>query len=323
MPLRETRYYPLLDAFRFLAAVAIVWLHIAGPPSEERSKNLGRFAVPFFTCTAAFLAFDALRRRPNTPLGKYFTDRFWRIYPLFLAWSVIYWLARSVSSVALEHKGWLRPSLRGLLLDGVAIQLWFLPFIIVATTAAFAMAKLVERIPASRLPLAGLMTAAGIAAASYTPGWVAALGYSPGLAYNAFPACAWGITLALLDTHGPVPSTAALAGALGLAAWLVFSLFYGRVLLLEDVAGLGLLLLALNRVSDLPAPGLAVLGSMSFGLYLAHALFVEGLQHLLPKMGFGTGLLNELMIWVLAVLGSCALILGLKRAGRGPAWLAG
>lgn len=321
--LKEIRYYPLLDAFRFLAAVAIVWLHIEGVPATERSKDLGRFAVPFFTCAAVFLAFDALRRRPDTTVGKYFSDRLWRIYPLFLAWSVIYWVARSGSSVLLEHKGWLRPTVREFLLDGIAIQLWFLPFIIVATTAAFTVSKLVAREPRARLPMAGLMAAGGLAASLYIPGWIWTTGYSPELSYEALPACAWGIALGLLNGRGPVGSVAAAAGAAGFGAWLVLSLLYGRILILEDVAGLGLLLLALNRAASRPTPWLAVLGSISFGIYLAHALFVEGLQHILPRLGLGPGGLREGLIWLLAVVGSCALIFGLKRAGRWPAWLAG
>ena len=344
MTFKAARYYPLLDAFRFLAAVAIVWLHIAGVPALQRSKDLGRFAVPFFTSTATFLAYDALRRRGDTSLGEYSANRFRRIYLLFLAWSVFYWFVRSASSILFKHEGWVRLTPRGLLLDGEAIQLWFLPFIVVATSAAFAVAKGARSWPTIRLPAAVLLAVGGILIGMLpTPGWVQAAGYAPWLSYDAFPGCLWGIAFGLFTDQASAPpprqpqtidgiaaiqqppflTVMTVVGATGIGAWLFFGLPFGRSLLLENAAGFGLFLLALSRVTVKPAPLLAALGSISFGIYLAHALFVDGMQHLLPRLGMEPSGSRDAMVWLLSVLGSCAFVLALKRSGSWGAWLAG
>ena len=343
--MKPRRYYPLLDAFRFLAAVGVVWLHVAAAPGWERSRVLGRFAVPFFTCAAVFLAFDALRRRPGTTIGSYLDARVRRVYGLFLAWSVIYWAARAASTRFVEHRGWWRPTPREFLLDGVAIQLWFLPFITVATVTAFAVAKLAREMPATRWPLTVLTVLTGLAAAVLpTPGWVGSLGYGPGLAYGALPSWMWGIALGLstgggnvspasaaamagADDSAPprplVPAAVAALGAAGFVVWLVAGLLYGHSMFWENVSGLGLVLLAFYRVVSRPVPLLATLGAISFGVYLAHALFVEGSQHLMPRFGVHPGGGRDLLILLLAVAGSSVLILALKRGGRWTAWLAG
>ncbi len=344
MEKNQSFYYPLLDVFRFFAAISIVWLHVAGTPGLERSKILGRFAVPFFTCTAAFLAFDALRRHRNLSLLDYFLNRFCRIYPLFLAWSIIYWGFRSASSVLLEHKGWIRPTVREFFLDGVAIQLWFLPFIIVATTAAFGIAKLESVIRSAKKTLAALLGIVGIFAAFFPdPPWIREAGYAPWLAYDALPALMWGIALGLLvKRHSTslveatetvatirqmprpvVPNTMAASGAIAFCVWLVLGVIFGRSILWENVAGLGLLLVGLNQVSFTREPFVAFLGSISFGVYLTHALFVEGLQHVLPRIGLALSSFRDGMVWLVSVSGSCTLVLALKRSRRWLAWLAG
>ena len=338
MKLEQEKYYPLLDLFRFFAAIGIIWLHIASAPWLERSKTLGRFAVPFFACTATYLAFDILRRRPETSIVRYFVQRFSRIYPLFLAWSLIYWAARNASSVLLEHKGYLKSDVREFFFDGIAIQLWFLPFIIVVTSLAFAVAKLASIAPVTRWPMIVLSAVIGVLVAVLpVPDRIQAAGYSPSLGYGALPACMWGVTLGLLAQYG-ITSSARLkgrfvagtpflnaantvAGVIGFLAWLILSLIYGRSLFWENIAGLSLLLIASNQVAFGSVPMIAFLGSISFGIYLSHALFVEGLQHVLPKFGVLPGGLSSLMILPLSLLGSCALVVVLRRWGRWARWL--
>ncbi len=339
------RYYPLLDACRLGAAVAIVWLHIAGEPSLEWTKVVGRFAVPFFASAAVFLACDASRRRPDTTTFRYFLTRFLRIYLLFLAWSGIYLVARDTSSLLFEHRGWIRFTAREFFLDGIAIQLWFLPFIIAATTAAFGMSRWIHSHHKWRFPAVGICAVSGFCIAILpVPPPVQSAGYLFGLSYDASPACFWGIALGLMNDLNTRKRLTAdqktlkdgfprrsllwhllpkIAGAAFFSIWLLLALSNGRSLLWENIAGFGLLLLALNEVSTRPNHLLLVAGSYSLGIYLAHALFVEGLQHLLPKLGVPGCVLRDLLIFALSVLGSCLFIFLVRRGGRRIAWLAG
>src|SRR5688572_15822937 len=67
---------PGLDAARFLAAVAIVWLHAPETPLLQRTGNpLTRPAVPFFTAAAVFLLVRGLLRDPNRSFIKYLRSR--------------------------------------------------------------------------------------------------------------------------------------------------------------------------------------------------------------------------------------------------------
>ena len=335
-------YYPLLDGCRFLAAIAVVWLHIAGASSLERTKFLGRFAVPFFACAAVFLACDTAWRRPQTMVAQYFLSRVRRIYLVFLAWSFLYLLMRSASYALLEHKGLLKFNAREFFLDGIAIQLWFLPFIIVATTAAFSISRAARLMPAGRPFVAVLAVVAGIVAVNVSaPAWVQA-DYMARLSYEVLPVCFWGIALAVISMSEPpgapgretenaaarepgaphlMRTLLAVTGAFAFLAWLFLGWSMGRSTLWENLAGLGLMLLSLNQVSTRPVGLLAIAGSYAFGIYLAHALFVEGLQHILPKFGLRESGFRDLLIFALSAPGSCLVVFVLRRGGPRMAWL--
>src|SRR5688572_165502 len=86
---------PALDFVRFLAAVAIVWLHAPELPVLERTGDpFTRWAVPFFTAVATFLLIRALLRDPRRSFPAYITSRALRLYVPFLAWSVVYYVLR-------------------------------------------------------------------------------------------------------------------------------------------------------------------------------------------------------------------------------------
>ncbi len=192
-------HFPLLDLARFVAALGIIWLHIDGNSSLDWAKRMGRFAVPFFAASATFLAANTVWRRPNLTIAKYAKDRFVRIYFLFLAWSVIYWAARSASHMVFEHSGFLRISAVDLLWNGTGVQLWFLPFILVATVLAFALGKLLVGQETLRFTASAVVASIGLLAAlrPLPESW-RVMGYAIGLSYYTAPAACWAFSLAMI-----------------------------------------------------------------------------------------------------------------------------
>ncbi len=133
---------PGLDAGRFVAAAAIIWLHtLAIRPSYAWVADAGRFAVPFFVFSAMVLLGESLRRRrerrdDQSGFGVYVRGRFLRIYVPFLVWTVIYFILRDAKH--LIHNS--SPGISidpAVLLVGTTHHLWFLPFIFLLTVIAY------------------------------------------------------------------------------------------------------------------------------------------------------------------------------------------
>jgi len=85
-----------LDAARFVAAVAICWLHSCDSPELRDSRVIGTFGVPFYVFAATFFLARGFWRDPQRLLTTYYASRFRRLYLPFLAWSAIYLLARDL-----------------------------------------------------------------------------------------------------------------------------------------------------------------------------------------------------------------------------------
>ena len=326
-------HYPLLDAIRFAAAVGVVWIHVESHSWLIWTREFGRFAVPFFACSAVYLAFGSLQRHPQTSMGSYALSRFKRIYLLFLVWSAIYWIVRSASSLFLEHTGFFKTSLIDFFWNGEAIQLWFLPFIFLATIGAFYVAKAVQLAPASRWFFLFIFAAAAVGLAFMpTPELVLHAGYTAGFGYEILPCCCAALALGLAEIlvlpRGKKGASGVDSTMLGLGIslfllWLVMAAAFKRSIALENVAGFGLILVSLSWKTYKPHPWILNLGAASFGIYLIHPLFVEGMQHILPKVGFKANSSTlEVAIFLTSLVASYLCVEAL-RISRFTRWLTG
>ncbi len=70
-------------------------------------------------------------------------------------------------------------------------------------------------------------------------------------------------------------------------------------------------------------PFIAHLGSISFGIYLVHLLFVETIDQLLPRIGLNDQqATTQLAVFVVALAGSVAMV-ELMRVSKWTRWLLG
>jgi peptidoglycan/LPS O-acetylase OafA/YrhL len=331
MPVSKS-YYPLMDVSRFAAAIGIVWIHVAGDDRLAWTKEFGRFAVPFFACSAVYLALTAFRRHPEMPVGQYAVLRFKRIYLPFLVWSVFYWAVRSLSSFYVEHTGFFKPSVIDFFWNGVAIQLWFLPFILLATIASFLFVKSIRQVPALHVPCMFVFAVAAVSLAIMpAPEFIRHGGYTVGLGYEILPCCCAVMAFGLGEnclagkekSEGKVSLVKLVMGIVLVAFWLGTALVYRRSVALENVAGFGLMLISLSWGMGATVAWIVALGSTSFGIYLIHPLFVEGMQHILPKIGFrGHSCALEISIFLTSFVASFVTVAILRRYAL-TKWLTG
>lgn len=313
-----------LDFARLAAAYSIVWLHTPRTLELAASKALGRFAVPFFVFAAVFLVFGGVARKPGRPWGEYVRSRFMRIYLPFLGWSGIYLIFKFVKWKLLpdqpnDFPGW------SILWAGSFYHLWFMPFILVSSVLAFAIAKGVTGQAVWEWLAAVVALAAGAAVLAAPDAIVPSGGKNP-MVIKALPALCWAVTFAIVYRRGlagaidsPVTTFIACSMAGVCTAWVWY---VGRDDLAETVAGLAVLIAALGQ----PTPGwmvrLGSLGGLAYGIYLSHLLLIKSFESLTNKLHVEVSVAVDLGIFAGAALGSTLLTWALARY-RGTRWLVG
>jgi peptidoglycan/LPS O-acetylase OafA/YrhL len=326
-------YFPLQDLVRFLAVIGVIWLHVTYHGALIGWAELGRFAVPFFAGAGVYMAYGSLRRHGDVSMSQYAQARFRRVYVVFLGWSVIYLGVRWVNALLVARRGMVHTTLIDFFWNGEAFHLWFLPFIFLATIGAFALAKAMRAAPWMRLPLVLILFWLALTIAlSPAPGVVVKLGYTALLSYESLPACLVTLVLALIEVRleGPAAQPGSsvprlVIGSLLVMFWLVCALALDlrENLALATLAGFGFLLVSLGWSTAARMPVIAHLGSISFGVYLVHLLFVETIYQLLPIIGLNDQhAMTQFAVFIVALAGSIALV-ELLRLPKWTRWLLG
>ena len=123
------------------AAYAIIWLHAPHIARLDDSRAIGRFAVPLFVMITILMVFESLARNPQQGLITYARSRFVRLYLPFMAWNGIYLAFKLLKGRLLPGEPNDYPGAE-ILWVGACWHLWFLPFILVVSLLAFAVAGL-------------------------------------------------------------------------------------------------------------------------------------------------------------------------------------
>jgi peptidoglycan/LPS O-acetylase OafA/YrhL len=320
-----------LDAVRFFAAAAVVFVHSARSSSFANWGNLFRFAVPFYLFASLYYQALSARRNPQRTLGHYAIARFKKLYMPFAAWTLIYLLARDIKRATVLSLPPVPPAL-AVLWQGTAYHLWFLPFLLLCSILFAALLRGLA--PAGRhwrwLAIA-IAIVAGLAAARapLPAGWDETFD-NPTYAFvqwwRAVPATCFAMGFALLMTIPKQTFTIsplmALAGLALAVACIVKQALQGMQLIPRGVSGLGCMLVALAPWRGPVVASLAKLGRNGYGIYLCHVIVVEVLHVLAGRAHVQPAAWSDLLIFLISFAGSLALVRALDRF-RWLAWLNG
>jgi peptidoglycan/LPS O-acetylase OafA/YrhL len=243
----------------------------------------------------------------------------------FLAWSGIYLAFKAVKALLLPNQPNDFPGLEVFWL-GSFFHLWFMPFILVTTLAVYCLGRHVAGRPRREEIALFAVLVLGWQIAWLPVDRSQAVASFAQLATDALPAALWGVALAIARGRGaanflrrPAAGYCALTAAVLLTA-LVF--YLGRNRLVENLAGVALLVFALADWRMPRFERLARLGSLAYGIYLSHLLFIKVLHAVEAKLSVRETAAVMAGVFVLASIASTALAWALSRS-RWTRWLVG
>ena len=307
-PLARPARMPGLDLARLIAAYAIIWLHAPHIEWLDDSRALGRFGVPLFVMITILMVFESLARNPQQELRRYARSRFVRLYLPFMAWNGIYLAFKLLKGRLLPGEPNDYPGVE-ILWVGACWHLWFLPFILVVSLLAFAVARFVIARPESAPRWMAASLLCGWVLMFFPPvDWLVGIGKYGEIVGNALPPVAWGLGLAiacqLLGTDLLKRPAATLLGGLLLVAGTACVWRFGHSRLCETLAGLGMLIIAMAPVEQPWCRRLAGLGTLAYGIYLSHVLWLKVIEVLAVKAGMANAWPRDAAIFLAAALAS-------------------
>jgi len=277
-----------------------------------------------------YLLYQNIRRKPDQNFFGFAIKRVRRIYLPFLGWRVIYLLSSNLKRHFVSHQpfeplGW------SFFIAGTSLQLWFLPYILVATVGLFPVCRIAVglRPPTRQIFLVVLILIAGAIAFLPAP-WpgetppndnVAAARYVVFMSWETLPALLAGLAVAMLGLHPRMKITATLGVIvlIGATAWIFTQ---GRNIPIENLAGIATLAAAMGPWNG-PLIRLAARGGRyAYGIYLAHALFLEAFFAALGARHIRSTTPQKIVMFT-AALGLSYALVWLLNQWRGPRWLTG
>ena len=282
------------DVLRAAGAFAVVWIHGCDTSSLARHlSSFAAFAVPCFVLMSFYLLQGRIMRDPAPATGPLAWQRMARLAPAYLGWTLVYLMARwlkhrtSGAGFEAEWRGWF-------LLGGASYQLYFVPLLVYCSVLLLPLMTWSAR-PGRRAMGIGMMTVLSLALltaaiACGQQSWYQRLPFQlrqmGGMAWLA----ALGAVLALLFPSGirlGCPRLSAIAPAVTGGVALFTCIATGVEGVAFTVTMTVPVFLSALLVSEWSPPRwLTRLSALSFGIYLAHGLWVEGLQMVAGRVGF-------------------------------------
>ena len=278
------------------------------------------FAVPCFVMMSFYLSLQGFSQKPYLSRASFVWTRYYRLVPAYLGWSLVYYLVRLAKHYFVTgtpfHVSWLHLTLFG----AASYQLYFVPLLLLFTLVFSTVLPPVAAFRRRRTT-AFSMFSIGIAAIWLTsrfdvPESPQILNRLPQLLPYVFLGA--GVWLLFGGTKAGRTPGWLWCVAIG-ASMLVVAFSNSFLSGFQSWQQMGLSLCVFLLAVKLPGPKSEVitwhLAPIAFGIYLAHAVFVEGLQVLVKLYGverFSLGI--TVAIIVLSFTCSVVLCLALLRS---------
>lgn len=319
------------DLIRAFAALGVIWVHAgrSQPWNDLDLSAAGAWGTSYLNLIAGFFTVIMLHKHMSAGkgLGSFTRHRLWRIGAPFVIWSGLYLLARLVNyavfgKVSSFEWTW------SALYYGTTYHLWFLPYLLCITLitlplTAYAVAS------AERMVMVGkllLLTVFGlllmpVTVFSQLPDEWARIAHS--VSWRG-PGFMLGLAMGMFIAAGYRPKvTFTMVAACAVLAISAMYLSLTTELpkhILNRVAGVSVFIIALAPWRGAIATTIARLGSLGFGVYLCHVLFVEGVVAVFSKAGIGHSLERDVLTFTIVATLSFGFAYAMKRS-RKLSWL--
>ena len=308
----------LLDVVRLVFAFGVAAIHLAPntPAAEKVGQSFLLFAVPFFLMAGMYFFVGRLAGGETVPTAR--DLHFERLWLPYLAWTLIYAALHAGKDMAMHRPVGINvPAVA--LYGGAAVQMYFLPLLLLLQCWAWSVA-LLWRAPERRVLGGAIFVLATVFAVGGRS--EQALGFQAvflsGVLYPGGAFLLWRFRDSAAFRRGNVPVAAGLVAVL-LALVILGDprdlLRYGR----GAVAGYAAASLALAwPVHWRLGPRTAFLLGCSYGIYLAHFVFVEAFEFVAARRGWHIKPydVSEKLGIALAVCAACVALIALVRTAR-------
>jgi peptidoglycan/LPS O-acetylase OafA/YrhL len=324
-----------LDAAKYLAALGVIWIHVCQTPETSQWSTLGRFAVPFFAAAAGYLLVGSLSKPTPIAPSKFLQSRITRLYAPFACWSLLYVVAGQAKAILIPDQT-ASPLTWDLFYVGGAYHLWFIPYLIAASSVGYFVCSMVGNNPDRRIVAAGCAYLAGLTCAALLdqlPIVDAPLHYMA----MTTPGFLWGASLGWVGISKP-GDQGVKTKEYGPLVWLPLATMgfsfivlaaVSRSTVLENASGTALLVAALfastrlaTRQASTTLTTLGKLGQVSLGIYFSHLLVVKLGEVILQRTAIAETWTSVILLMLLATI--VATIFSLLAARfKATRWLVG
>jgi surface polysaccharide O-acyltransferase-like enzyme len=323
---KPIRHYPRLDAARVLAAYAVIWIHT--PRSEELlpSVALGRFAVPFFVAASVLLLLQSHQRNAERAYWPFAAQRWHRLGWPFVAWSLLYLALKLIKKVVSPNQPNDFPGWEAFVV-GTAYHLWFLPFLLAINLVVEALARCQQSEWTRKLSTAAAIMLGFVVCAGSPP--VTAPAWEPlQFMWLALPSVCWAFAWGINRHHRAADhSGRQLSQTMAIMVFIASTAAlwtFGRSALLETLAGLSFLVLALQPYPLAPKIEslLTRFAPLAYGVYLSHLMILKIAESVADRWQLSASPPFDLVMFSLAAFGSTTLAWLLHQSRR-TRWLLG
>ena len=317
---------PGFDWLRVLGIVAVVWIHGCDTNLLARHySGMCGFAVPGFVLLSLFLAQRSFIRNPQMNIGEFLKHRLVRLVPAYLAWSAAYVAVRALKSHFTNGSFVVNgeQAISWVFMGGASYQLYYVPMLMCYFAASAPLMKRISSLESFRPVVAyAVFGVAGISLALAGPlvvGYYGEVSFMPQQTLNM----SWLAPIGCLLAFTPIGQWQLAAKHRNLPV--ILGMASVLLVLLGKLQGGAAAIVLLPFVAVLPRDYvprfISLIASISYGIYLVHGFFVEGLQFLCSVLHVDCGCFAvTFSIITLSFVFSWIVCLGLRRY-RMTRWL--
>jgi peptidoglycan/LPS O-acetylase OafA/YrhL len=305
-----------IDAAKLVAVFGVVMIHLAPstPAAELMTQIFLSFAVPFFLTISLYFFVEKVCSLERLKVRQLYLDR---ILIPYVVWTLVY-LAFRIIKYRIQHKPLVLDFVPALFYGGTGVQMYFLPLLLLFQAQALVV-LLVMRGSVERL--ISILLLAGTIIFGYFGSHEAFFGFQNclerGCVYVLF---AFLLRYCQSNQFGRRVNLflAGIIAMLTVAATVVDYHAEWLAYISGPLAGYSIAALSLNLTFALTSAWWRFVLTCSYGIYLAHFLFLETFEFAASRLGHGMApysVISKVLVSLLICL-CCVLLIWLARFNR-------